>query len=35
LRIIPIIAAVIILLCCFNIRLSRMIWIYMFRNYSR
>jgi uncharacterized protein (DUF983 family) len=34
LRIIPIIGAVIIMLCFFNIRLSRMIWIYMFRNYS-
>jgi uncharacterized protein (DUF983 family) len=32
--IIPIIAVVILLLCFFNIRLSRMIWIYMFRNYS-
>lgn len=34
LRIIPIIAAVIITFCFFNIRLSRMIWIYLFRNYS-
>jgi len=33
-RIIPIIGAVIILMSCLNIRLSRMIWIYMFRNYS-
>lgn len=35
LRIIPIIATVIVLLSCFNIRLSRMIWIYLFKNYSR
>ena len=34
LGIIPIIAVVIVLLGCFNIRLSRMIWIYMFRKYS-
>jgi len=34
LRIIPIIGLVIVLLSCFNIRLSRMIWIYMFKNYS-
>jgi uncharacterized protein (DUF983 family) len=34
LRIIPIIACVILALCFFNIRLSRMIWIYMFKNYS-
>ncbi len=34
LRIIPIISSVIIVLCFFNIRLSRMIWIYMFKNYS-
>ncbi|RKS02412.1 DUF983 domain-containing protein [Flavobacterium sp. 102] len=34
LRIIPIIGVVIVLLSCFNIRLSRMIWIYMFKNYS-
>ena len=34
LRIIPIIGAVIILMSCFNIRLSRMIWIYIFKNYS-
>ena len=34
LRMIPIIATVILLLCFFNIRLSRMIWIYMFKNYS-
>lgn len=34
LRMIPIIGSVIILLCFFNIRLSRMIWIYMFRKYS-
>jgi uncharacterized protein (DUF983 family) len=34
LRIIPIIGAVIIALCFFNIRFSRMIWMYLFRNYS-
>jgi uncharacterized protein (DUF983 family) len=34
LRIIPIISVVIIGLCFFNIRLSRMIWIYLFKNYS-
>jgi uncharacterized protein (DUF983 family) len=34
LRIIPIICSVVILLCFFNIRLSRMIWIYMFKNYT-
>ena len=34
LRIIPIIAGVILLLSSFNLRLSRMIWIYMFKNYS-
>lgn len=34
LRMIPIIAAVIMLLCFVNIRWSRMIWIYMFKNYS-
>lgn len=34
LRMFPFIAAVIILLSSFNIRLSRLIWIYMFRNYS-
>jgi hypothetical protein len=34
LRIIPIIATVIVLLSCFNIRLSRMIWIYLFKNYT-
>jgi uncharacterized protein (DUF983 family) len=34
LRIIPIICSVVVLLCFFNIRLSRMIWIYMFKNYS-
>lgn len=33
-RILPIIAAVIILLCFLNIRLSRMIWIYIFKDYS-
>lgn len=34
LHIIFIIAVVIILLCFFNIRLSRMIWIYIFKKYS-
>lgn len=34
LRMFPIIATVIILMGSFNIRLSRLIWIYMFRNYS-
>ena len=34
LRIIPIIAAVIIMMSSFNIRLSRLLWIYMFKNYS-
>lgn len=34
LRIIPIIGFVIILMASFNIRLSRLIWIYMFKNYS-
>jgi hypothetical protein len=34
LRIIPIIAVVIIVLTRFNIKLSRMIWIYLFKNYS-
>ena len=34
LRIYPIIGAVILIFSCFNIRLSRMIWIYMFKNYS-
>ncbi len=34
LRMIPIIAGVILLLSSFNLRLSRMIWIYMFKNYS-
>ncbi len=34
LRIIPIIAGVILLFSSFNLRLSRMIWIYMFKNYS-
>lgn len=33
-RIIPIIATVIVLMSSFNIRLSRLIWIYMFKNYS-
>ena len=35
LRIIPIIMAVIIALSPFNIRLSRLLWIYMFKNYSK
>lgn len=35
LRIIPIIAVVIILLTRFNIKLSRMIWIYLFKNFSK
>lgn len=34
LTIIPIIALVIILLTPFNLRFSRLVWIYMFRNYS-
>jgi hypothetical protein len=34
LRIIPIIAVVIIALASINIRLSRILWIYMFKNYS-
>ena len=34
LRIFPIIAGVLILLTFFNIRLSRLLWIYMFKNYS-
>ncbi|AWG20269.1 DUF983 domain-containing protein [Flavobacterium faecale] len=34
LRIIPIIAFVIIFFASFNIRLSRMLWLYMFKNYS-
>ncbi|AYN06384.1 MULTISPECIES: DUF983 domain-containing protein [unclassified Flavobacterium] len=34
LRIIPIIAVVIIAFSFFNIRLSRLLWIYMFKNYS-
>ncbi|MFV8341683.1 DUF983 domain-containing protein [Flavobacterium sp. XS2P39] len=34
LRIIPIIAIVIIAMSSFNIRLSRLLWIYMFKNYS-
>ena len=33
-RIIPIIAFVIIAMASFNIRFSRILWIYMFRNYS-
>ncbi|MDI5886605.1 MAG: DUF983 domain-containing protein [Flavobacterium sp.] len=34
LRIIPIIAVVIIAMSSFNIRFSRLLWIYMFKNYS-
>lgn len=34
LRIIPIIGIVIITLTRFNIKLSRIIWIYLFKNYS-
>lgn len=35
LRIIPIIMAVIVALSPLNIRLSRLLWIYMFKNYSK
>ncbi|WP_091083682.1 DUF983 domain-containing protein [Flavobacterium gillisiae] len=34
LRMIPIIMAVMLALSPFNIRLSRLLWIYMFKNYS-
>lgn len=34
LRMIPIICSVILLFSFFNIRMSRMIWIYIFKNYS-
>lgn len=34
LRIFPIIAGVLVLLTFFNIRLSRLLWIYIFRNYA-
>lgn len=34
LRIIPIIAVVILAMASINIRLSRLLWIYMFKNYS-
>ncbi|EJL67114.1 DUF983 domain-containing protein [Flavobacterium sp. CF136] len=34
LRIIPIIAGVIITFSFFNLRFSRLLWIYMFKNYS-
>ena len=34
LRIIAIISIVIIAMASFNIRLSRLLWIYMFKNYS-
>lgn len=34
LRIIGIITVVILLMASFNIRLSRLLWIYMFKNYS-
>lgn len=33
-KIIPVIAIVIILLAPFNIRMSRLLWIYMFKSYS-
>ncbi|OMQ11193.1 DUF983 domain-containing protein [[Flexibacter] sp. ATCC 35103] len=35
LRIIPIIAVVIILLTSFNLRFSRLAWIYMFKDYTK
>ncbi len=35
LRIIPIIMVVIVTLSPLNIRLSRLLWLYMFRNYSK
>ncbi len=35
LRIIPIIALVIILLTPLNLRLARLVWIYMFKNYTK
>ncbi|MFV8464586.1 DUF983 domain-containing protein [Flavobacterium sp. LB1P62] len=34
LKIIPIIAGVIVIMASFNIRFSRLLWIYMFKNYS-
>lgn len=34
LRLIPIIGVVILAMASFNIRLSRLLWIYMFKNYS-
>lgn len=34
LRMIPIVGTVLLSLCFFNIRLSRIIWIYAFKNYS-
>ncbi len=34
LRIFPIIAAVLVALTFFNIRLARLLWIYIFKNYS-
>lgn len=34
LRIFPIIAAVLLLLTFFNIRMARLVWIYIFKNYS-
>lgn len=34
LRIIPIIAVIIVVMASFNIRLSRLLWLYMFKNYS-
>ncbi len=35
LRIIGIIAGILLLLSSFNMRLSRILWIYLFKNYSR
>jgi len=34
LRIFPIVAAVLIFMTFFNLRLSRLLWIYMFKNYA-
>lgn len=34
LRMFPIIASVLLLLTFFNIRLSRLLWIYLFKNYA-
>ncbi|MDI1257130.1 MAG: DUF983 domain-containing protein [Flavobacterium sp.] len=33
LKIIPVIAVVILAMCSFNIRFSRLLWIYMFKDY--